>query len=171
MRAAVDFFDGHAHFFRDIQQVVESGQEDDLVRRFMRFAFGLLYDQLAWTYDLVSWVVSAGQWRAWQRSTLPFLPGRPVLEVAHGTGNLLLDLASLGLEPVGLDLSPAMSRLASAKLKRRLGCPGLPMPLVRASVQALPFASGSLASVVSTFPTDFITQDTVIAEFHRVLRP
>src|SRR3954453_16307386 len=126
------------------------------MRRFLRFAFGLLYNQLAWTYDLVSWVVSAGQWRAWQRSALPFLPGRPVLEVAHGTGNLLLDLASLGLEPIGLDLSPAMSRLASAKLKRRLGSAPLPVPLLRGSVQALPFAGSSLSSVVSTFPTDFI---------------
>jgi len=141
------------------------------VRRFLRFAFGLLYHQLAWTYDLVSWIVSAGQWRAWQRSALPFLPGRPVLEVAHGTGNLLLDLASLGLEPIGLDLSPAMSRIAAAKLKRRLGGDGLPVPLVRGSVLALPFGSGSFYSVVSTFPTDFIVQESVIAEFHRVLRP
>ena len=141
------------------------------MRRLLRFAFSLLYNQLAWTYDLVSWLVSAGQWRQWQRSALPFLPGRPVLEVAHGTGNLLLDLASLGLQPIGLDLSPAMGRLASAKLKRQLGSPTLPVPLVRASVQALPFLTGSLSSVVSTFPTDFIVQDDVIAEFYRVLRP
>src|SRR5258705_7894292 len=120
MRAAVDFIDGRAHFFRDIQQVVESGQEDDLVRRFMRFAFGLLYNQLAWTYDLVSWTVSAGQWRSWQRAALPYLRGRAVLEIAHGTGNLLLDLISLGFQPVGLDLSPAMGRIASHKLKRAI---------------------------------------------------
>ena len=101
------------------------------MRRLLKFAFGLLYNQLAWTYDLVSWVVSVGQWRSWQRSALPYLPGRPVLEVAHGTGNLLLDLTSLGLAPIGLDLSPAMSRIASRKLKRALGGPGLPVPLVR----------------------------------------
>ena len=141
------------------------------MRRLLRLAFSLLYNQLAWSYDLVSWVVSAGQWRTWQRSALPFLPGRPVLEVAHGTGNLLLDLVSLGLEPIGLDLSPAMSRLASAKLKRRLGSDTLPVPLVRGRVQALPFATGSLSSLVSTFPTDFIVQPDVIAEFFRVLRP
>ena len=140
-------------------------------RHWLRVAFSLLYNQLAWSYDLVSWVVSAGQWRLWQRSALPFLPGRPVLEVAHGTGNLLLDLVSLGLEPVGLDLSPAMGRIASRKLKRRLGGNSLPIPLVRAGVEALPFAANSLASVVSTFPTDFIVQAGVIAEFYRVLRP
>jgi ubiquinone/menaquinone biosynthesis C-methylase UbiE len=139
--------------------------------RILRFAFSLLYNQLAWTYDLVSWGVSAGQWRSWQRSALPFLPGRPVLEVAHGTGNLLLDLVSLGLEPVGLDLSPAMCRIASRKLKRRLASDRLPVPLVRGRVEALPFAANSLSSVVSTFPTDFIVQPQVIAEFYRVLRP
>jgi ubiquinone/menaquinone biosynthesis C-methylase UbiE len=141
------------------------------MRRFIRLAFSLLYNQLAWTYDLVSWVVSAGQWRQWQRSALPFLPGRPVLEIAHGTGNLLLDLVSLGLEPVGLDLSPAMGRLASRKLKRRLGSPTLPVPLVRGSVAALPFGANSFSTVVSTFPTDFVAQADVIAELYRVLRP
>ena len=39
-----------------------------------------------------------------------------MLEIAHGTGNLLLDLISLGFKPVGLDLSPAMGRIASRKL-------------------------------------------------------
>jgi ubiquinone/menaquinone biosynthesis C-methylase UbiE len=141
------------------------------MRRFLRFAFALLYNQLAFAYDLVSWLVSAGQWRAWQRTALPFLPGPPVLEIAHGTGNLLLDLAGLGLAPIGLDLSPAMSRLASRKLRRRLGGPALPVPLVRASVAALPFAGQSLASLVSTFPTEFLVQPPVIAEFFRVLRP
>ncbi len=141
------------------------------LRWFLRTSFGLLYNQLAWSYDLVSWVVSAGQWRSWQRCTLPFLPGRPVLEVAHGTGNLLLDLVGLGLEPVGLDLSPAMSSIASRKLKRRLGTPHLPVPLVRGRAESLPFASGSLSSIVSTFPSDFVAQADAIAEFYRVLRP
>jgi ubiquinone/menaquinone biosynthesis C-methylase UbiE len=141
------------------------------MRRLLRVFFSLLYNQLAWAYDLVSWVVSAGQWRSWQRSALPYLAGRPVLEVAHGTGNLLLDLVSLGLQPVGLDLSPAMSRIASRKLRRRLASDELPIPLVRGRVEALPFAAGSLSSVVSTFPSDFIVQANVIAEFYRVLRP
>lgn len=141
------------------------------MRAFLRLAFGLLYNQMAWSYDLVSWVVSAGQWRSWQRSALPYLAGRPVLEVAHGTGNLLLDLVSLGLQPVGLDLSQAMSGIASRKLKRRLGSDELPVPLVQGRADNLPFATGSLSSVVSTFPTEFIVQADVIGEFYRVLRP
>ena len=142
------------------------------LRRVMRWALGLLYHQLAWTYDWVSWLVSMGQWRSWQRAALPHLRGQRVLEVAHGTGNLLLDLVSLGFQPVGLDASPAMSRLAGRKLRRALGGGrALPAPLLRARVEALPFATGSFQSLVSTFPTDYVADPAAIAEFYRVLAP
>ncbi|MCZ7544410.1 MAG: hypothetical protein M5R40_13175 [Anaerolineae bacterium] len=41
----------------------------------VRFGFRLLYNELAFTYDLVSRVVSLGQWRAWQRAAFS-LSGR-----------------------------------------------------------------------------------------------
>jgi ubiquinone/menaquinone biosynthesis C-methylase UbiE len=137
----------------------------------MRWAFGLLYNQLAWTYDLVSWTVSMGQWRSWQRAALPFLHGRRVLEVAHGTGNLLLDLLGSGRAPVGLDLSATMSRLARRKLRRSRAWPALPAPLVRGRVEALPFAAGTFESLLSTFPTEFVGSPQAVREFHRVLAP
>ena len=142
-----------------------------LLRRLVLRAFGLLYNELAWTYDLVAASVSMGQWRSWQRAALPYLRGRRVLEVGHGTGNLLLDLASLGFQPVGVDLSARMGRLAGRKLRRALGGPELPVPLVRASVDALPFAAGTVPSVLSTFPTEYIGRSAAIAEFYRVLAP
>lgn len=138
-----------------------------LVRAVMRLFFRLLYNELAWTYDRVSVIVSMGQWRAWQRTALNFLRGRRVLEIAHGTGNLLLDLSALGFQPVGLDLSPAMGRLAARKLAAR----GLALPLLRAQVQALPFGEASFPSLLSTFPAEFILEPEVIAEIYRVLRP
>src|SRR5574337_379806 len=135
----------------------------------LRLAFRLLYNEMAWAYDLVSWGVSVGQWRSWQRAALPYLRGRRVLEVAHGTGNTLLDLAALGFEPVGMDLSKAMGGIARGKLRAH----GLDekIPLVRGRVQALPFASRSLPSLMSTFPTDFIMNLQAITEFQRVLQP
>lgn len=142
-----------------------------MLRRLVLFAFRLLYYELAFTYDLVSWLVSVGQWRSWQRTALPYLRGPRVLELGHGTGNLLLDQVSAGLRPVGLDLSPRMSAIASSKLRRRLGGPSLPVPLVRGSVEALPFASGACDNLVATFPTDYIGRTASIAEFYRVLRP
>jgi ubiquinone/menaquinone biosynthesis C-methylase UbiE len=141
------------------------------MRRLLIFVYGLLYNQLAWTYDLVSWTVSAGQWRSWQRAALPFLRGRVVLEIAHGTGNLLLDLVSLGCQPVAIDLSPAMGRIARNKVKRALGETELPVPLVRSRVEALPFAAETFPSLLSTFPAEFFVLPRVIAEYYRVLQP
>jgi ubiquinone/menaquinone biosynthesis C-methylase UbiE len=131
----------------------------------LRIAFRLLYNELAWTYDLVSWGVSAGQWRAWQRTALPYVRAGPVLDVAHGTGSFLLDLQAAGKTPVGLDLSPAMSRLARRKVRSRLPA----VPLARGRVQALPFASSSFGSLVATFPTEFILDAAAVVEFYRVL--
>jgi ubiquinone/menaquinone biosynthesis C-methylase UbiE len=137
------------------------------LRLILRLAFRLLYNELAFSYDLVSWTVSAGQWRSWQRAALPYLRGRRVLEVAHGTGNLLLDLRALGFEPVGFDLSKAMGGLAARKLAAR----GIAVPLVRGRAQALPFADKSFPSILSTFPAEFIVEPATVAEFHRVLAP
>ena len=140
-----------------------------LIQLTLRLAFRLLYNEMAWTYDFVSWFVSAGQWRSWQRAALPYLRGRKVLEIAHGTGNLLLDLTALGFEPVGFDLSKAMGRIARRKLRAR----GVPdsVPLVCGRVQTLPFASDAFPSLLATFPTEFVVDQQAIAEFRRVLQP
>ncbi len=139
--------------------------------RLLRFAFRLLYNDFAWTYDLVSWSVSMGQWRAWQRTALPYLYGKRVLEVGHGTGNMLLDLLSLGFKPVGLDLSRQMGRIAGRKLRRVSGTRAPAVPLVGGRVEALPFAPASFDSLLATFPTEYIGQPPAIGEFRRVLRP
>ncbi|MGH2522444.1 MAG: class I SAM-dependent methyltransferase, partial [Anaerolineales bacterium] len=139
------------------------------MRWLLRLFFRLLYYEMAWTYDWVSWFVSRGQWRGWQRTALPYLRGRRVLEVAHGTGNLLLDMVALGFEPVGFDLSPAMSRITQRKLRAH-NLAGR-IPLGRGHVQALPFADGVFPSILSTFPTEFIVDPAAIAEFYRVLQP
>jgi ubiquinone/menaquinone biosynthesis C-methylase UbiE len=78
----------------------------------------LLYNELAWAYDLVAWLVSFGQWKVWGRAAIPRLRGPRVLEIAHGPGHLLVAMHRAGLEPVGLDFSPQMGRLARAKLRR-----------------------------------------------------
>ena len=132
---------------------------------FVRLFFRLLYNQFAWTYDWVAWGVSLGQWKAWGRTAIPHLDGERVLELAHGPGHLLVSLADRGLAPIGLDLSPYMGSLA----QRRLAQAGLPVPLVRARAQALPFRNRCLNSVVAAFPTEFILAPTTLQEVARVL--
>lgn len=135
----------------------------------VRFGFRLLYNELAFTYDLVSYIVSLGAWRCWQRSALTYLPESTeglVLELAHGTGNLQIDLHARGYRTIGYDLSGAMGRIARNKLKDR----GIPARLVRGKAQQLPFPNGQFSAVITTFPTDFITSSDTLHEVQRVLR-
>ncbi len=136
----------------------------------IRFGFRLLYNEFAWSYDLVSSLVSLGQWRQWQRASIPYLVATPdhlILELAHGTGTLLIDLTRMGMRVIGLDLSPFMGRIAGRKARHA----GLVLRLVRASAMQLPFPDTSFDSVVSTFPTEFIVHPQTLAEIHRVLKP
>ena len=61
----------------------------DVWQKLVSFGFRLLYNELAWTYDLVSWVVSLGHWRKWQTAVLDYVQGPAVLEIAHGPGHML----------------------------------------------------------------------------------
>jgi ubiquinone/menaquinone biosynthesis C-methylase UbiE len=134
---------------------------------FLRLGFRLLYNEMAWTYDWVSRILSLGQWRSWQRTSIPYVVGQRVLELAFGTGDLLLDLSASGKQPVGIDLSPYMVHLTRRKLRRH----GLPVPLVRGRAQALPFVDGTFDSLAATFPTQYIIDPPTLAEAWRVLRP
>lgn len=138
--------------------------------RLIRFGFRLLYNELAFTYDAVSWIVSLGQWPDWQRAALRHLdvsPGAPVLELAHGTGTIQIELRRASCRPFALDLSRAMGRLADRKLRRW----GVRPRLARAQAQAIPFPARAFAAVISTFPTEFILDPATLREVHRVLRP
>ncbi len=128
--------------------------------------FRLLYGECAWAYDLVAWAVSWGQWWEWGQAVLPLLAGPRVLELAHGTGHLLMTLARRGVEPTGVDLSPHMGSIA----RRRLGRAGLRLPLVRARAQALPFRDGCFDGAVASFPSEFILDPVTWREAARVLR-
>lgn len=136
--------------------------------RLVRFGFRLLYYEMAFTYDWVSKIVSLGAWRSWQRAALQHLPPPEtgqILELAHGTGDLQIDLQNAGYAPLGADLSPYMGGIARRKLQRS----GYAARLTRADATQLPFASASFCAVVCTFPTPFILQPSTLTELQRVL--
>ncbi len=135
--------------------------------RFLKFFFYLIYQPLAWSYDLVAWLVSLGQWKSWIFSTLPLLAGPRVLELGHGPGHLQVALHQKGIQSFGLDQSPQMGLLAS----RRLQKVGYSSNLTRALAQHVPFPANSFDQVVATFPSEYIVQRETLAAIKRVLRP
>ena len=126
-----------------------------------------LYNEFAWSYDLVAWGVSGGRWDGWRRMALDYVVDQPVLEVGFGTGALLLEMAGRGWQVVGVDLSPAMQRVTARKMRRR----GLWAPRAQTSAQTLPFAAGFFGSIISTFPAEYVIDPASLDEFLRVLRP
>lgn len=142
----------------------------DLWWRLVSFGFRLLYGELSFTYDLVSWIVSLGAWRDWQRCALEHLPvpeAGTVLELAHGTGHLQVDLRRRNYAAIGLDASPWMGRRAHATMRRA----GMQADLFQAQAQQIPLPAASLAAVLSTFPTDFIVYEATLREVYRTLKP
>lgn len=137
------------------------------IGRLYRWACHRLYNEFAWTYDWVSWLVSLGHWWGWRKAALDYLVGSRVLEVGFGTGDLLIEMARQGWDVYGLDLSPAMHRITARKMRR---C-GIWTPRVRGLIQAMPFPDGTFNSIVSTFPAEFIIQPPAWHEFGRVLAP
>jgi ubiquinone/menaquinone biosynthesis C-methylase UbiE len=137
--------------------------------RLIRFGFRLLYYEMAFTYDVVSKVVSLGAWRCWQRSAIKHLPADVktglLLEVAHGTGDLQIDLQDAGYQVIGYDLSPYMGKIARRKLQKG----NYSADLAQGRAQTLPFPARAFPAVVTTFPTDFIFKSETLGEIHRVL--
>lgn len=95
--------------------------------------------------------------------------GRAVLEIGCGSAPCSRWLARRGARPVALDLSGSMLRHAAALG----GSTGVPVPLVQAGAERLPFADASFDVACSAFGgVPFVAEpDRVMREVARVLRP
>ena len=146
------------------------GQQGNQELRWLIKVYGwatdLLYHSFAWAYDLVAWLVSFGQWAQWRRDSLDYLQPGSVLEVGFGTGELLIVLGEMGLDVVGLELSPQMHRVTRRKLRKR----ALSIPRVCGRSEALPFPHGRFDNLVVTFPANYIARTETISAFYRVLK-
>jgi ubiquinone/menaquinone biosynthesis C-methylase UbiE len=125
-----------------------------------------LYNEFAWAYDPVSWLVSLGQWDAIRKLALSRISGARILEIGFGTGELLIELTRQGYQVVGLDLSFAMQHQVNRKLSRI----GIEVPRVCARVQQAPLESGIFDAIISTFPAQFILDSLTWMECARLLR-
>ena len=137
------------------------------MRSIYQLLYRLLYNELAWAYNAVSWAVSLGRWDDWRRAALPFVRGNRILEVGFGTGALLPVLQDEMRRVVGIEPSAAMQRITSARLRRQAKT----VPRVQGTAQHLPFADSTFDTIVSAFPAPYILDPCTHQEFARCLRP
>jgi ubiquinone/menaquinone biosynthesis C-methylase UbiE len=135
---------------------------------FLHWFFRYLYTSLAWSYDAVAWLSSLGQWEIWRRTALDRVAaGTTTLELGFGTGHLQEEAQLAGLRAFGVDASPQMVRITARRLRRA----ALPLRLVRARAQALPFPRSTFPQLISTFPSEYIFDPASLGEIRRILMP
>jgi ubiquinone/menaquinone biosynthesis C-methylase UbiE len=132
-----------------------------MLPRLLAIFFYHLYHSLAWSYDLVAWVVSMGRWNHWGQTVVDqVLPG-PILEIGFGPGHLQQSFSDRGLFAVGLDESWQMARAAQ---KRNPSA-----HLVRGLAEAPPFTSECFQNVVAVFPSPYIFKQQTAQQIARLL--
>ena len=132
----------------------------------MRVFFRLLYNPFAWTYDWVARIVSLGMWNDWILCVIPFLHGDPILEIGHGTGHLQLALLEIRSAIFGLDSSTSMGTITRKRLQQN----NKSYMLSRGTASLIPFPDNCFASVVATFPSEYIANPRTLEEIWRVLQ-
>jgi SAM-dependent methyltransferase len=99
---------------------------------------------------------------------LALTPGDRVLDIACGTGNFSLPAARAGAQVTGLDIAPNLL----AQARARAAAAGLAIQFDEGDAEALPYADGAFATVVSLFGAMFAPRpDRVAAELVRVCQP
>lgn len=126
-----------------------------------------MFDRIAGFYDVMNRVMTAGLDASWRERAAELAavgPGSRALDVACGTGELALALASRGASVVGTDFSEEMLAVARAK--------GGGVEYVWADALALPFDAASFdAATVGFGARNFSSLDRGLGEMARVVRP
>jgi demethylmenaquinone methyltransferase/2-methoxy-6-polyprenyl-1,4-benzoquinol methylase len=137
---------------------------------------GEVFTSVAFRYDLMNDLMSAGVHRAWKAYAVALARpriGERVLDIAGGTGDLSARLADR-VGPEGLvvlsDVNAAMLRLGRDRLIDR-GIVGN-LAYSFADAEALPFADASFDLVMIAFGLRNVTdKDRALRSMYRVLRP
>jgi demethylmenaquinone methyltransferase/2-methoxy-6-polyprenyl-1,4-benzoquinol methylase len=133
-----------------------------------------MFDQIAWRYDRLNHLLSAGIDRRWRRRAIKELQltGRErVLDVCTGTADLAIAAIRGGAASVvGLDFAGAM--LAIGRQKVLSESLGERLHLARADAMQLPLPDRSVDAATIAFGIRNVADPVrACAECHRVLRP
>jgi demethylmenaquinone methyltransferase/2-methoxy-6-polyprenyl-1,4-benzoquinol methylase len=135
-----------------------------------------VFDSVATDYDLMNDVMSLGIHRLWKRLAIGMAniqPGQQVLDLAGGTGDLVLLIAPR-VGPQGRvvlsDINNAMIRTGRARLLDR-GIAGN-VEYVQADAERLPFPDNSFDCITMAFGLRNVThKQAALDSMYRVLRP
>jgi len=123
-----------------------------------------MFDRIAPRYDRLNRLLTFGLDRGWRRAAIEASgagPGRLLVDVACGTGDLAALAARTGARVVAVDFAPAMLRRAR----------GRGAVLARADALALPVRDGAADAVTCGFALRNVTAiPDLLAEAARVLR-
>jgi demethylmenaquinone methyltransferase / 2-methoxy-6-polyprenyl-1,4-benzoquinol methylase len=136
--------------------------------RFVRSLFATIADR----YDFITVALSYGQDRAWKRRLVALagpVAGRRALDLATGTGDIALSLASSGARVVGVDITHRMIELAIGKAtERRHG----KCTFLVGDMLALPFPDRSFELVTTGYGLRNVPDlAAAVDEMARVLMP
>ena len=126
-----------------------------------------MFDRIAGPYDLMNSVMTAGLHHRWRERAADLArvgPGSRALDVATGTGDLAIELASRGASVIGSDFSEGMLDVARKK------APALTWE--QGNALALPYPDASFdASTVGFGARNFSDLGQGLSEMARVTRP
>jgi SAM-dependent methyltransferase len=121
---------------------------------------------MAGDYDRFSRYLEGGAREFYER--LPILPGRTLLDVACGSGQLALMAAKDGLDVTGVDIAANLIERARSRARAA----GLEVRFEEADAEVLPFADATFDAVTSLIGAMFAPRpDLVAVELLRVCKP
>lgn len=122
------------------------------------------FDTIAAHYDRMNRLMTFGLDRLWRRHAVRTVAGGEVLDVACGTGDMVVELLKQGCTVTGVDLSKEMLTIAEEKAH---GC-----KYMMADAEHLPFDDATFDAVTCAFGVrNFVHLEQGLAEMLRVLRP
>lgn len=137
-----------------------------------------MFDRIAGLYDRMNTVMTAGLHHHWRRRAAELAAvsaGDRVLDVATGTGDLALELASRvapGGEVVGADFSERMLELAREKARANPPGPDVRLVFEAANALALPYRDDHFAAATVAFGArNFSDLEAGLRELARVVAP
>lgn len=120
------------------------------------------FDKIARDYDRMNGLMTFGLDRWWRRRAMQWLQGN-VLDVACGTGDMVVELLKHGCTVTGVDLSEEMMAIARQK------APAATFML--ADAERLPFPDEAFDAVTCAFGVrNFVHLEKGLAEMMRVLK-